>query len=82
MPPRSHLTCQEIVELVSDYLEGALPGEEATLFEEHMTFCDGCSFYLEQMRAVIATVGRVQEEDVPPEARDELLAAFRHWRRG
>ena len=76
-----HVSCQEVVELVTDYLEGALPAEEATLFEQHVNFCDGCEWYLDQMRATIATLGRLGEEDVPTEARDRLLTAFRDWRR-
>ncbi len=76
-----HVSCQEVVELVTDYLERALPQEEAALFEQHINFCDGCEFYLDEMRSTIATVGRVTEEDVPPETRDKLLAAFREWRR-
>ena len=80
MSAPSHFTCQEIVELVTDYLEGALDAGQTTLFEEHMNFCDGCEWYLEQMRATIATVSRVEDE-VPPDARQQLLTAFRHWRR-
>jgi predicted anti-sigma-YlaC factor YlaD len=72
-----HLTCQEIVELVTDYLEGALPAEQTARFEEHLSLCDGCRWYLEQMRITIATVGRIEEADVPPELSDRLLAAFR-----
>ena len=76
-----HLSCQEVIELVTDYLERALPSEEASLFEQHINFCDGCEWYLDQMRATIAAVGRIEEENVPPEARDKLLTAFRDWRR-
>jgi hypothetical protein len=76
-----HVTCREVVELVSDYLEQALPADEASLFEQHINFCDGCIWYVEQMRTTVATVGRVREEDVPPEAKDRLLNAFREWRR-
>jgi anti-sigma factor RsiW len=75
-----HLTCQEIVELATEFLEGELPAEEATLFEEHINLCDGCEWYLEQMRTTIATVGRIEEEELSPEIRDRLLATFRHWR--
>jgi hypothetical protein len=75
-----HISCQEVVELVSDYLERTLPPEEAALFEQHINFCDGCDWYVEQLRTTIATVGRIAEEDVPPEARDRLLTAFRDWR--
>jgi predicted anti-sigma-YlaC factor YlaD len=76
-----HITCQEVVELVTDYLETALPPEEAELFEEHLNFCEGCVWYLDQMRTTVATVGRVREEDLPPETRERLMAAFRDWKR-
>ena len=74
------LSCREVVELVTDYLEGALDDEERTRFEVHLVFCSGCERYLEQMRGTIAAVGGaapVEEADVP----DELLEAFRGWRR-
>jgi len=76
-----HVTCQEVVELATDYLEAALPPEEASLFEQHVNFCDGCDWYVDQLRATVATVGRITEEDVPPGVRDKLLTAFRDWRR-
>jgi anti-sigma factor RsiW len=76
-----HVTCQEVVELVTDYLERALPADETSLFEQHIDFCDGCSVYVEQMRTTVATVGRVTEEGVPPETRERLLTAFRERKR-
>jgi hypothetical protein len=76
-----HLTCQEVVELVTDYLESALHAEEAELFEQHLNFCDGCVTYLEQMRATVRLVGRVGEADLPAATREKLMAAFRAWRR-
>jgi anti-sigma factor RsiW len=76
-----HITCQEVVELVTEYLDRALPADETTLFEQHLNFCDGCVVYVEQMRSAVATVGHVREEDVPPEAKERLMAAFREWRR-
>jgi anti-sigma factor RsiW len=76
-----HVTCHEVVELVTEYLERALPADEASLFEQHLNFCDGCIVYVEQMRATVATVGRITEEDVPPEATERLMTAFRDWRR-
>ncbi len=76
-----HISCQEVVELVTDYLETALPPDEAALFEQHLNFCEGCVWYVDQMRATIATVGRITEEDVPPETREQLVTAFREWRR-
>ena len=72
-----HITCSEVVELVTEYLDRTLPPEEATLFEQHLNFCDGCERYLDQMRTTIATVGQIGEEDVPPAMRDRLLSAFR-----
>jgi predicted anti-sigma-YlaC factor YlaD len=77
----AELTCQEVVELVTDYLEGALGPEEAALFEEHLELCDGCKWYVEQIRVTIAAVGRIDESDVPPELREGLLAAFRERKR-
>jgi anti-sigma factor RsiW len=76
-----HITCREVVELVTDYLDRALPADETSLFEQHINFCDGCVWYVEQMRKTVATVGRVSEEDVPPETRERLLTAFREWKR-
>jgi predicted anti-sigma-YlaC factor YlaD len=76
-----HVTCQEVVELVTDYLEGVLPSDETELFEQHINFCDGCKWYVDQMRITLDTVGRVREEEVPPETRERLLTAFRDWKR-
>jgi hypothetical protein len=81
MAEHQHLSCQEVVELVNDYLADALDPDDASLFEQHVNFCDGCDWYLDQMRATVATVGRISEEEVPPETRDRLLTAFREWRR-
>jgi anti-sigma factor RsiW len=72
-----HVSCQEIVELVTDYFDGAMSPEEAALFEQHLNFCEGCDWYAEQMRTTIATVGRVDDAEVPSAMRDRLLAAFR-----
>ena len=71
------ITCQELTELVSDFVDGALPPHETALFEQHLNFCDGCDWYFDQMRMTIATVGRIEPADVPPEVRDRLLEAFR-----
>ena len=77
-----HITCQEVVELVNDYLEGELHPDEMALFEQHLNFCDGCVRYVDQLRLTVAALGKVAEEDVPPEAREQLMSAFRDWRRG
>ena len=74
------LVCKELVELVTDYLEGRLSRRDRKRFERHLGMCDGCTNYLEQMRRTIAATGRLTEESIPVHARDELLAAFRNWR--
>jgi hypothetical protein len=76
-----HVTCREVVELVTDYLESALTADETALFEQHVNFCDGCVRYVEQMRTTVATLGQIREEDVPVETREQLLTAFRDWKR-
>jgi hypothetical protein len=75
-----HLSCQEVVELVTDYLEQALSPEEASLFEQHLNFCEGCVWYVDQLRTTATVVGEVSEEHISPEARDRLMGAFRNWR--
>lgn len=79
--PSEHITCQEFVELVTEYLEGALPEEEAELFEQHVNFCAGCEWYLDEMRRTIVMVRQLPSEHPPPETLNPLLAAFRDWRR-
>ena len=74
------LSCQELVELVTAYLEGALPTEDETRFEEHIAGCDGCAAYLEQMRATIRLVGRLTPAAISADAERELLEAFRTWK--
>jgi anti-sigma factor RsiW len=76
-----HVSCQEVVELVTDYLEQALPADEAALVEQHLNFCDGCVWYVDEIRSTIATVGRIEEAELSPETREKLLTAFRDWKR-
>ena len=76
-----HVSCSEVVELVTDYLERALPAHEAEVFEQHLNFCEGCVWYVDQIRTTVGAVGRISEEDVPPETRDALMTAFREWKR-
>jgi predicted anti-sigma-YlaC factor YlaD len=73
------ITCQQVVELVTDYLEGAMTPGETRRFDEHIALCGDCSRYLEQMRVTIRTVGRLDAESISPDARDALLHAFRDW---
>jgi anti-sigma factor (TIGR02949 family) len=79
--PHQHVTCSEVVELVTEYLERSLPADDATLVEQHLNFCEGCVSYVDQIRTTVATVGRIEPEDVPPDVRDRLLTAFRDWKR-
>ncbi len=78
---RGELTCREMVELITDYLEGALSEGDRALFDEHLTRCDGCDGYLEQMRTTIVMVGRLSAEPVPADVHRRLLHAFRGWKR-
>jgi anti-sigma factor RsiW len=73
------LACQEVVELVTAYVEDALDPVDRERFEEHLVFCDGCDNYLEQMRTTIDLAGRV-EYQLPAELEAQLLEAFRGWR--
>jgi anti-sigma factor RsiW len=73
------LSCQELVELVTDYLEGALPAELHDRFERHIAHCSGCQTYLEQMRGTIRVTGSLTPEALSPEAERALLDAFRGW---
>jgi anti-sigma factor RsiW len=74
------LTCREIVELLSDYLEDALPARERARVDAHLQTCPECTAYLTQLRATIGALGRLREDDVPPPIRERLVAAFRGWR--
>jgi anti-sigma factor RsiW len=74
------LSCQELVELVTDYLEGALPAAESASFEHHIEGCRGCHEYVRQMRQTIELTGSLTPADIGPEAEAALLGAFRDWR--
>lgn len=75
------LPCRELVELVTDYLEGRLAPTDHARFEAHLDECSACETYLEQMRQTIRALGRLPEESLSPEARDALLVAFGDWSR-
>ena len=74
------LTCREVINLLTDYVEDALPAEERRRVEAHLASCDGCTTYLEQFRMTIRLTGMLCEEQVAPDARETLLGAFRDWR--
>lgn len=73
------LTCKEVVELVTGYVDGSLRGRRRRRFEAHLADCDGCTRYLAQMEATIRATGALTEEQVTPEQRTALLTAFRDW---
>ncbi|HET7129038.1 MAG TPA: zf-HC2 domain-containing protein [Gaiellaceae bacterium] len=75
------LSCQELVELVTDYLEGALDDRDLRAFERHLAECDGCTEYVAQLHTTIRLVGRVTPNDLTEDAESALLQAFRDWQR-
>lgn len=75
------LTCQELVELVTDYLDGALNPRIAEAFESHLQVCPGCERYVEQFRGTIAAVGRLHSEDLSAGTRAAVIDTFREFRR-
>jgi Putative zinc-finger len=74
-------TCNQVVELATDYVEHALPAELVEPFEMHLNFCDGCFTFIEQIRTTAELGGRLAEEEIPDETKAKLLAAFRDWQR-
>jgi anti-sigma factor RsiW len=74
------ITCRELVELVTDYLEGTLSTATRLRFEEHLYSCRVCPRYVDQLRTTVRVLGRLGEDDVPEPVRSTLLAAFRTWR--
>ena len=81
MTNNTDLTCQELVELVTDYLEGLLSAAQRARFEEHLAKCAGCRNYLSQMRQTIKLAGMLTEESIAPQARADLLGVFRNWKK-
>ena len=77
---RRDLVCRQAVELMTDYLEGALPERDRARLEAHLAGCPHCSEYLAQIRDVIGAAGRVEPDDLPPEAVDDLVALYESWR--
>jgi anti-sigma factor RsiW len=77
----STVTCQEVVEVVTAYLEGTMAAEDRAAFEEHLALCDGCDRYLRQMQRTIDLIGHVREESLSDGARQQLLEKFADWKR-
>jgi anti-sigma factor RsiW len=83
-PAHTHpddLACTEAVEMMTDYLEGALPAAQVGRLERHLETCPGCTAYLEQMRTVAGSLGGLTEASLPAEMRDGLIDAFRRSRK-
>jgi anti-sigma factor RsiW len=74
------LVCQEMVELITEYLEGTLSRSQRRRFEVHLAGCEHCTEYLEQMRTTIRLTGRLRAEDLTPEMQQEFAAVYRRWR--
>ena len=77
---RKAMMCQEVVEVITDYLEGTLPAAERARFEAHLELCEHCRRYLNQFRLTIEETGRLGADDLSDELADQLLDAFRGWR--
>ena len=77
---RREIVCQQAVELVTDYLEGALSRGDRRRFERHLRACPNCTAYLAQIRTTIALTGAIETDDLSPEARQDLSALYRRWR--
>ena len=79
-PPPARLVCREAVELMTDYLEGALADRDRRRLETHLADCPHCSEYLAQMRQTLDLLGRIEPEELDPQVQDELVALYRRWR--
>ena len=80
-PAENEMSCKELLEVITEYLEGTLPEGERARFEYHLGKCPGCQTYLEQMRQTVRAVGRLSDDSLPADIRDKLLAAFRGWKK-
>jgi anti-sigma factor RsiW len=72
--------CREAVELVTDYLEGTLSRRDRARFEAHLADCPHCTEYVRQVQVTISALGRIEPDDLTPDARDELVSLYRRWR--
>jgi len=77
---RRDIVCQQAVELVTDYLEGALSRRDRRRFEAHLKVCPNCAAYMEQIKMTIRLTGEIEPEDLTPEARQDLTELYRRWR--
>lgn len=77
---QQEMACQELVEVITDYLEGTLPAPDRGRFDAHLSTCAACREYVEQMRALIRLSGGLSVQTIEPATRESLLRAFRRWR--
>lgn len=77
---RDEIVCQQAVELVTEYLEGALPRRDRRRFERHLTGCPNCTEYLAQIRATIKIIGRITPDDLSPQMRADFIDLYRRWK--
>jgi predicted anti-sigma-YlaC factor YlaD len=75
------IACRDVVELATEYLEGAMTSEQMTRFELHLNLCDGCFNFVDQVRRTAQMAHVLSEEEISDETKAELLAAFRGWKR-
>ena len=75
------MTCKELTELITDYLEGRLPLWDRVMFQMHLGMCTHCREYLRQMRTTVRTVGALPPEPPPPEVTADLLERFKDWKK-
>ena len=74
------ITCREFVELATNYLEGQLSAPDRARFDDHLALCPGCQAYMVQLEATLRALGRIPEDSLSADAREELLHAFRDWK--
>ncbi len=75
------MTCKELVDLITEYLEGALSASDRLRFEQHVDRCSPCRIYVEQMRQTVRAVGKLSEESIPADAKELLLRVLKDWKR-
>jgi anti-sigma factor RsiW len=74
------MSCRELVDLLTDYLEGALPDDDRARLEAHLSVCEACTMYVEQMREMLDALGTIEPEQVSPAAYEELSGVFAAWK--
>ena len=77
---QQEMACQELVEVITDYLEGTLQASDRVRFDAHLSTCEACREYVEQMRALIRLSGALTVQTIEPATRESLVRAFRRWR--